>query len=157
MFFNLSNDLSKSVECIRVDGASDEGPSHEGVQFYWTAHHLSKGKIVTLVTSQSMGSSYLNWVELQNRCLSLGHANTVIPSTLKGSCVNLETGAVDSTKLKENLDSAIDAYISRVDETPCGNKTIQLYKGSKDSTQVKNQNDLLIFLKGSKNAKLTLA
>ena len=127
VFFNLSNDLPKSVECIRVDGASDEGPSHEEVQFYWTAHHLSKGKIVTLVTSRSSGSSYLNRVELQNGCLSLGHANTFIPSTLKGSCVNLETGAVDNAKLKENLDVAIDAYISRVDETPCGNTTIQLY------------------------------
>ena len=128
VFFNLSNGVPKSVECIRVDGASDEGPSHEEVQFYRTAHHLSKGKIVTLVTSRSSGSSYLNRVELQNECLSLGHANTFIPSTLKGSCVNPETGAVDNNKLKENLDIAIDAYISRVDETPCGN-TIQLYKG----------------------------
>ena len=56
VFFNLSNGLPKSVECIRVDGASDERPSHEEVQFYWTAHHLSKGKIVTLVTSRSSGS-----------------------------------------------------------------------------------------------------
>ena len=157
VFFNLSNGLPKSVECIRVDGASDEGPSHEEVQFYWTAHHLSKGKIITLVTSRSSGSSYLNRVELQNGCLSLGHANTFIPSTLKGSCVNPDTGVVDNNKLKENLEIAIDAYISRVDETPCGNTTIQLYKGSKDSTQVRDRNDLLIFLKGSKNAKLTLA
>ena len=116
LFSNLSNGLPKSIECIRVDGASDEGPGHKEVHFYWTAHliHLSKGKIVTLVTSRSSGSSYLNQVELQNGCLSLGHANTSIPSTLKGSCVNPETGVVDNNKLKENLKVAIDAYISRV-------------------------------------------
>ncbi len=26
----------KAVDCIRVDGASDEGPSREEVQYYWT-------------------------------------------------------------------------------------------------------------------------
>ena len=103
MFFNNLSGLPKSVECIRVNGASDEGPSHEEVQFYWAAHHLSKGKIATLVTSRSSGSSDLNHVELQNGCLSLGHANTFIPSTLKGSCVSVETGMLDDDKLKENL------------------------------------------------------
>ena len=156
LFCNLSNGLPKSIECIRVDGASDEGPGHEEVQFYWTARHLSKGKIVTLVTSRSSGSSYLNRVELQNGCLSLGHANTFIPSTLKGSCVNPETGVVDNNKLKENLEVAIDAYISRVNGTPCGNTTIQLYKGAKDSEHVKSRDNLLTFLKGSKKAKLIL-
>jgi len=38
--------LQKPVECICVDGASDEGPSHEEVQFWWTAHHLSKARVV---------------------------------------------------------------------------------------------------------------
>ena len=156
VFFNHLSGLPKSVECIRVDGASDEGPSHEEVQFYWAAHHLSKGKIVKLVTSRSSGSSYLNCVELQNGCLSLGHANTFIPSTLKGSCVSVETGMVDNDKLKENLDVAIDAYISRVDGTPCGDTTIHLYKGAKDSEQVKSRTNLLTFLKGSSKAKVGL-
>ncbi len=84
-FVNPVSGLPKPVECIRVDGASDEGPSHEEVQFCWTARHLSKGKLATLVTTRNSGSSYLNRVELQNGCLSLGHANTVIPSTIAGS------------------------------------------------------------------------
>lgn len=35
-----------------------------------------------MVTARSGGASYLNRVELQNGCLSLGHANIFIPSTL---------------------------------------------------------------------------
>ena len=31
LFVNLLNGLPKSVECICVDGATDEGPSHEKV------------------------------------------------------------------------------------------------------------------------------
>ena len=79
VFVNLQTDLSKFIECVRVDGAADEGPSHEEVQFWWSARHLSRGRVVTLVTTRSSGSSYLNRVELQNGCLSLGHANTFIP------------------------------------------------------------------------------
>ena len=33
-FQNSQTGVTKSVDCIRVDGASDEGPSHEEVQ-YW--------------------------------------------------------------------------------------------------------------------------
>ena len=29
----------KDVDCIRVDGVSDEGPSHFEVQFMWTEWH----------------------------------------------------------------------------------------------------------------------
>ena len=35
-FFNPITAERKSVECIRVDGGSDEGPAHEEVQFFWT-------------------------------------------------------------------------------------------------------------------------
>lgn len=31
----------KEVEFIRVDGATDEGPSHHEGQFLWTERHLS--------------------------------------------------------------------------------------------------------------------
>ena len=48
----------KAIECIRVDGASDEGPSHEEVQYWWTARHLSKGYYATVVTARSSGQSY---------------------------------------------------------------------------------------------------
>ena len=93
------------------------------MQFNWTAHHLAKEKIVTFFTSRSSGSSYLNRVELQNGCLNLGHPHLKDP----------EIGVADSTKLKENLDVAIDTCISGIDERSCGNTTVQLYKSSKDS------------------------
>ena len=34
VFTNLQTGCPKSIDCIRVDGAVDEGPSHEEVQFY---------------------------------------------------------------------------------------------------------------------------
>ena len=34
VFFSAETNLPKCMECIRVDGASDEGPNHEEVQFF---------------------------------------------------------------------------------------------------------------------------
>ena len=65
---------------VLVDGATDEGPAHEEVQFWFAAHHLEEGKLASLLSSRSSESSFLNHVELQNGCLSLGHANLFIPS-----------------------------------------------------------------------------
>ena len=79
---------NKVVDCVRVDGATDEGPSHDQVQYWWTNWRFLMNKVATLLTSRSSGSSYLNRVELQNGCLSLGHANTFIPSTMGGSCID---------------------------------------------------------------------
>ena len=93
---------------------------------------MREKKVVTLVTSGSSGSSYLNRVELQNGCLSLGHSNTFIPSTLAESCINDETGKIDESKLRENLTLAISAYVSRVDRCPCGDTTIKLFEGSRE-------------------------
>lgn len=70
---------------MRVDGASDEGPSHDEVQFFWAMDHFKNSRLMTLVTARSSGSSYLNRVELQNGCLTRGHSNVFIPSTLLGS------------------------------------------------------------------------
>ena len=50
-FLNLHNGALKSVECIRVDGASDEGSSHEEVQYWWTECHILKERVATLVTT----------------------------------------------------------------------------------------------------------
>ena len=79
IFYNKSANSPKEIDCIRVDGASDEGPAHDVVQYWWTDWHLAHNKIATLVTSRSSGSSYLNRVELQNGCLSIGHSNAFIP------------------------------------------------------------------------------
>ena len=76
VFFHGSD--PKPIDCIRVDGAMDESPSHDEVQFWWTARHIDEKKMATLVTTRSSGSSYLNRVELQNGCLARGHSNTYI-------------------------------------------------------------------------------
>ena len=145
---------NKLIDCIRVDGAMDEGPSHEEVQYWWTKRHLKRGKLVTLVSTRSAGSSYLNRVELQNGCLSRGHANTFIPSTLSGSCLNLETGEIDLTKLEQNMNMAIDAYIQRVDGCPCGDTQIRLFKGQTMTPELQLERDqLLVYLKGAKVQK----
>ncbi len=69
-FFNQQTNEHKAIDVIRVDGASDEGPSHEEVRFYWAERHVARNKVATIVTTRSSGSSYLNRVELQNGCLS---------------------------------------------------------------------------------------
>ena len=51
-FGNVQTGMPKSIECIRVDRASDEGPSPEEVQYCWTEHHiLLKERVTTLVTT----------------------------------------------------------------------------------------------------------
>ena len=52
-FTNNAFKRPKDKECVRVDGAADEGPSHLEVQFWWTRRHLEQMKAVTLVTSRS--------------------------------------------------------------------------------------------------------
>ena len=64
-FTNPLTGNPKRIQYIRVDGATDEGPSHDEVKFLWAARHLKHGTLVMLVSSRSSGSSYLNCVELQ--------------------------------------------------------------------------------------------
>ena len=152
-FLNPQTNKPKLIECARVDGASDEGPSHDEVMFWWTSRHLECGKLVTLLTSRCSGSNFLNRVELQNGCLSLGHSNLFIPSTLNGACIDQQTGKVDREKLRANMESAMEVYIDRVNGSPCGDTVIHLFKGA-DSTQYQDcRQDLQIFLEGSKVKK----
>ena len=97
-FFNPETGRRKLIECVRVDGAGDEGPVHDEVQYLWTMRHLLKETIATLVTTRNSGSSYLNRVELQNGCLALAHSNLFIPSTLGGSCFS--EGELDMEKYR---------------------------------------------------------
>ena len=90
MFFDHEG-CPKNIDCIRVDGASDEGPSHLEVQYWWAERHLFEPKSVTLVTTRSSGSGYLNRVELQNGCLPLAHSNLFLPSTIHGSPMSSDT------------------------------------------------------------------
>lgn len=110
--------------------------------------------MATLVTTRSSGSSYLNRVELQNGCLSRGHSSTFIPSTLAGSC--MDGGTIDMSKLQDNMDPAIEAYINRVDGCPCGDSVIRLFRGADSTEQQKIRDKLLVFLKASNASKETL-
>ena len=152
--FLQPNGDRKPILCVRVDGASDEGPSHEEVQFFWTRDHILNERLATLVTTRSSGSSFLNRVELQNGCLSRGHSNLFIPSTLAGSCI--EDGKINNDTLCKNLDLAIDTYISFVNKAPCGRTVIHLYKGADSTDHHMYRENLKIFLKGSKTKKEAL-
>lgn len=52
-FFNSVTNKPKTIECIKVDGASDEGPAHVEVQFWWTMRHFQKPTLITLVTARN--------------------------------------------------------------------------------------------------------
>ena len=39
---------SKSIDCIWVDGAADEGPSHLEIQYLWTEWHWKKKNLLLL-------------------------------------------------------------------------------------------------------------
>ena len=149
--FLNSNGQQKSIVCVRVDGAVDEGPSHEEVQFWWTLEHLQSVRTATLVTARSSGSSFLNRVELQNGCLTRGHANLFIPSTLNG--YPIVQGKLDEDILKSNLKAAIDVYINRVNKSPCGRTVINLYSGSDSVEFQQYRENLKVFLKGGKTKK----
>ena len=140
---------NRPIDCIRVDGASDEGPSHVEVQFYWTERHVKQAKVATLVTSRHSGGSYLNRVELMNGGLSQAHANLFIPSTLSGS--NYGPGGLDKPKLKQNLEIATEVYIDRVQGSSCCGSPVQLFKGAE--SDMSRCQKLLTFLKGNKKDK----
>ena len=149
---NPITNQKKRIECIRVDGAADEGPSHLEVQYLWTKRHLEEGNLATLLTARASGSSYLNRVELQNGCLALAHSNLFIPSSLKGSCYD-SSGEFSQAKLVENLEAAINVYIEHCNGAPCGNTKILLHKGADSSHLQGIRKDLLSFLKSEKSRK----
>lgn len=98
VFFKSTPLEPKDIHFIRVDGASDEAPSHVEVQFLWTEIHISTPTKVTLVTTRYSGDSFLNRVELQNGCLARGHSNLFVPSTLVGSFSSFITRMVLSVQ-----------------------------------------------------------
>ena len=153
-FLNPSTSQPKLIECVRVDGASDEGPSHLEVQYLWTLRHIERPTFVTLVTARNSGASHLNRVELQNGCLALAHANLFIPSNLHGTCFDPKTGRLDSERLKKNMDAATEIYISRANGAPCNGTKIHLYRGADSSKLQEIRTHLSVFLKGSKKDKL---
>ena len=144
----------KSIDCIRVDDATDERPSILEVQFMWTEVHLTEEKVCTCLTARNSGGSFLNRVELVNGCIARAHSNVFIPSTLNGS--NFSSDGLNEEKLRENLDAAADVYLDKVQDAPFGNTTIKLFKGANGEyakyVQQRRPN-LLTFLHGSRKAK----
>ena len=155
VFVQPGNAEMKLIECARVDGAGDEGPSHIEVQFWWTLRHLTKPTYMTLVSTRSSGASYLNRVELMNGCLSLAHANLFIPSNLNGTCFD-ESGKVSKVKLKANMDSATEVYTSRVNGAPCGDGEIKLLKGVDSSKKQEMREHVVKYIKSSMKKRLQL-
>ena len=130
-------------------------PERERVKFAleWM-EGMMKGRqgssiLVLIVTTRDSVSSNRNAVELQNKCLALGHSNLFIPSTLYGSCLDSKTGKIDDNKVKENLNDAIDIYISRVNKSPCANTKIHLYKETDSSCYQTLRAFVKVFLKGN--------
>ena len=80
IFINPLTERPKHIECVRVDGATDEGPGHNEIQFWWTLRHMQRPTVVTLVTTRSSGASYLN-----SRMAALPWVMQ-ISSNLNGSC-----------------------------------------------------------------------
>ena len=145
---------NRYIECVRVDGATDEGPGHVEVQFLWTERHIEKRRICTIVTSRHSGGSYLNEVELMNGCIAKAHSNLYIPSTLTGN--NYDSNGLNSGKLRENLDIATDVYIDRVNGSACRGTTLQLYKGGQNEAITERRQSLLVFLKGKAKERMQL-
>ncbi len=146
-FFQV-NGNRKSKVCVGVDGGHDEGPAHLEVQFWWTYYHLRTSSQTLILTTRESGSSNRNRVELQNGCLAVAHTNLFIPSTLNGSCMQSTNGKVNEDKLKENLNDAIDVYISRVNKCPCADTVINLYKGTSSSNNQNRREMVKTYLKG---------
>ena len=152
LFLKPNSDQNKDIECIGVDGATDEGPSHMEVQFLWTERHFCKPTKVTLVTTCSSGDSFLNRVELQNGCLARGHSNLFIPSTINGLPFG-ENGEFSEELHKKNMELALQQYIQMVDGVPCMNTTIKLVSGCDNNPKLLRRSKLLTFLCGTKKAR----
>ena len=144
----------KAVDCIRVDGGADEGPSILEVQFRWTEWYLKEEREFTIVTIRNNGASCFNLVELQNGIISRAHANLFIPSTMCGSSGREDR--VSQEKLKENIEAALGVYLDRVDNIPFESSVIQMYIGPTQgrAQELKEQrDDFLTFLRGKKSDK----
>ena len=65
---------------------------------------------------------------------------------------DMEFGHMDDRILKTNLKKAIDVYFSHVNNCPCGDTVIQLFKGEDVNHVISLNTDRIYkpFLKGSK-------
>ena len=68
----------------------------------------------------------------------------------------MESNTVNTEILRRNLELAIQTYVKYVDNSPCGNGTIHLYKGVNSETFQMYREHLPVFLKGSKKSQASL-
>ena len=94
----------------------------------------------------------MNRVELQNGCKVKARSDLFIPSTLNGTNTD-DSGNIDEQKLKENINDAIEAYISRIDEAPMGDTVIRLQKGADSHEYQLFNKQVKTFLDGKKKQK----
>ena len=109
---------------------------------------------VGIVKAQKVFPQF-NRVELLNGCLTVGHSNVFIPSTILGSNFNAE--GIDQDRLESNLGAATETYINTVSGTKCSGNPILLLKGCRDDVSRNNherRDHLLTFLQGSKKNQL---
>lgn len=68
-----------------------------------------------------------------------------------------QSGKIDNDRLRKNTSDAIDVYISRVDQAPCGETVIHLFKGAYSQSYQSLSGHVRTFLNGSKKEKAALA
>ena len=102
------------LNALELMGLRMNGLAIKKFSFFGLDIIIATDKTVTLVMTMTSGSLNLNRVELQNGCLSLGHVNTFILSTIGGNCMDNATDKLDLEKLKRNLNLAIDVYQLRL-------------------------------------------
>ena len=139
------------IDCITVDGAVDERPTHVEIQFLWAERLFKYRKVCTLITTTESWGSYRNKVELMNGCISKARANLFIPSTLMGS--NKNEKGLDECKITENMEVGTNVYNDHVRGAPCLGTKLVMNKGAKESDLVNRRNDLLTFLKRKKRKR----
>ena len=116
----------------------------------WTEWHFKMAKVCTVVTLRFSGGSYLSHIELLNGCLTVGHSNVFIPSTILG--LNRNTDGIDNEKLQANLDAASDVYINTMTGTKYASNPIVLVKGARNEVSkryLEQRDHLPTFLQGS--------
>ena len=85
--------------------------------------------------------------------MALVHANVFIPSTLGGTCMGPNTGKIDKQKYENNMQLATDVYINRINQAPCGDTIIHLYRGANSLEHQETRKYFLQYAKGTKKQK----
>ena len=67
-----------------------------------------------------------------------------------------DSNEVDNERLRQNMLDAVDAYVSRVNGSPCGDTTIHLFPGPESKTNQEFGEKVRISLHGKKEKKDTL-